>query len=158
MTHGRTDPYLVSQAGVDMEHLYAFADENNVTALGGYAQTIGTGWFLVGDRPSLTLSVGLTNIREADTASSHLYMVLGWTESYVIFLLQVSSIECSCWLDRCNSKSSRQTVSSGLQMTARIAISSGHSEVAVEVHSASLQRFPCVLSLNSHCKRKWIPT
>lgn len=35
------------QTGVDLEQLYQFADGNNVTAIGGYHRTIGTGYFLV---------------------------------------------------------------------------------------------------------------
>ena len=30
-----------------MQQLYAFADAHNVTAIGGYHQTVGTGYFLV---------------------------------------------------------------------------------------------------------------
>ena len=30
-----------------MQQLYAFADKQNVTAIGGYHQTVGTGYFLV---------------------------------------------------------------------------------------------------------------
>ena len=67
------------QTGVDLEQLYQFADGNNVTAIGGYHRTIGTGYFLV----RVADIVVYTNsclywylYRAADIASCHLYT--GW--------------------------------------------------------------------------------
>ncbi|KIP11884.1 hypothetical protein PHLGIDRAFT_63045 [Phlebiopsis gigantea 11061_1 CR5-6] len=45
--------------GVRMEQLYQFADANNVTAIGGYHRTIGTGYFLVRGHSILSPVYGL---------------------------------------------------------------------------------------------------
>ncbi|EKM56474.1 uncharacterized protein PHACADRAFT_92497 [Phanerochaete carnosa HHB-10118-sp] len=45
--------------GVEMQQLYAFADQHNVTAIGGYHKTIGTGYFLGGGHSILSPVYGL---------------------------------------------------------------------------------------------------
>ncbi|EKM56467.1 uncharacterized protein PHACADRAFT_207699 [Phanerochaete carnosa HHB-10118-sp] len=45
--------------GVEMQQLYAFADQHNVTAVGGYHRTIGTGYFLGGGHSILSPVYGL---------------------------------------------------------------------------------------------------
>ena len=68
-----------------MEHLYAFAAQNDLTTLGGYAQTIRTGWFVVGDSPIIGLSIDLSF---SGRRTQHpLAYIWPWVNRVVRFLL-----------------------------------------------------------------------
>lgn len=45
--HHESSRRVPEQGGVLTEDVYHFADQNNITWIGGYHQTIGTGWVLV---------------------------------------------------------------------------------------------------------------